>query len=162
LANASVSAFLAESLNQIAGDLVKGVDVDINLKNVDADPTRQHTDLSVGLSKQFLDNRLSVIVGKSFTVDGNDPSANGRNNINNNVQFIPDVNTAYKLSKDGRYVVRVYRRNQYEAILDGYFIETGVAFSLTMDYDKLKEIFQKKKEEEKLLKQKKQSPADKK
>ena len=40
---------------------------------------------------------------------------------------------------------RAYRRNQYEAILDGYFIETGVAFSLTMDYDRFKELVKRKK-----------------
>lgn len=145
LANESVSNFLNGAINQIAADLVKGVDIDINLKNVDDDPNAQRTDLNVAVSKTFLDDRLSVSVGKSFTVEGDDPSAKGRNSSNNNVQFIPDVNTSYKLSKDGRYMMRAYRRNQYEAIMDGYFIETGVAFSFTMDYNKFKELLKKKK-----------------
>jgi hypothetical protein len=145
LANESVSGFLNGAINQIAADLVKGIDIDINLKNVDDDPNAVRTDLSVALSKNFLDDRLSVSVGKSFTVEGSDPSANSRNSSNNNVQFIPDVNTTYKLSKDGKYMIRAYRRNQYEALLDGYFIETGVAFTFTVNYNKLREIFSKNK-----------------
>ncbi len=146
LANESVSGFLNGAINQIAADLVKGIDIDINLKNVDDDPNAVRTDLSVALSKSFLDDRLNVSVGKSFTVDGNDPGANSKNTSNNNVQFIPDVNTTYKLSKDGKYMIRAYRRNQYEAILDGYFIETGVAFTFTVDYNKLKDLVKKKKQ----------------
>jgi len=145
LANESVSGFLNGAINQIAADLVKGIDIDVNLKNVDDDPNAVRTDLSVALGKSFLDDRLNVSVGKSFTVEGSDPSANGKNKSNNNVQFIPDINTTYKLSKDGKYMIRAYRRNQYEALLDGYFIETGVAFTFTVDYNKLKELTKKKK-----------------
>ncbi len=142
LSNESVSNFLNGAINQIANDLIKGVDVDVNLKNVDDDPNVQRTDLNVALGKSFLDDRLNISVGKSFTVDGTNPSSN---NNNTNTQFIPDVNTTYKLSKDGRFMLRAYRKNQYEALLDGYFIETGVSFNFTIDYDKLQEIIKKNK-----------------
>jgi len=144
LANASVSNFLNGALNQIASNLIKGVDVEINLKNNDDDPNNVHTDLGVALGKSFLNDRLTVSVGKSFTVQGDDPTTNNSND-NGNTQFIPDVNTTYKLSKDGRYMLRTYRRDEYEAVLDGYFIETGFAFSFTVDYNKLQEILHKKK-----------------
>ena len=58
---------------------------------------------------------------------------------------MPDITTTYKLSRDGRYMLKAYQRNVYEAILDGYFVETGVAFTLTMDYNKFKELLAKKK-----------------
>ncbi len=142
LSNESVSNFLNGAINQIANDLIKGVDVDVNLKNVDDDPNAQRTDLNVALGKNFLDDRLNISVGKSFTVDGTNPTSN---NNNTNTQFIPDVNTTYKLSKDGRFMLRAYRKNQYEALLDGYFIETGVSFNFTIDYDKLQELIKKNK-----------------
>jgi translocation and assembly module TamB len=137
LSNESVSSFLNGAINQIANDLIKGVDVDLNLKNVGNDPNAQRTDLDVMVGKTFLDDRLNISVGKSFTVDGSNPSSN---NNNANAQFIPDVNTTYKLSKDGRFMLRAYRKNQYEALLDGYFIETGVSFNFTVDYNKLREM----------------------
>jgi translocation and assembly module TamB len=138
LSNESVSNFLNGAINQIVNDLIKGVDVDVNLKNVDDDPNAQRTDLNVVLGKNFLDDRLNISVGKSFTVDGTNPTSNTNNT---NTQFIPDVNTTYKLSRDGRFMLRAYRKNQYEALLDGYFIETGVSFNFTIDYDKFREIF---------------------
>lgn len=138
----SVSRFLSEAVNQLAADLIKGVDVDVNLKTVDDYSTAtQRTDLSVGLSKRLLDDRLSISVGKSFTLEGDDPLARGQNN--DNVKFLPDVSTNYKLSKDGRYAIRLYRRNQYEAILDGYFTETGIAFTFSVNYDRFKDLFKK-------------------
>ncbi len=144
----SVSRFLSDAVNQIASDLIKGVDIDVNLRTIDDYSTAtQRTDLGLSLSKRFIDDRLSISVGKNFTVEGNDPIAKGQNNAN--VSFLPDASVAYKLSKDGRYVLKTYRRNQYEAILDGYFIETGVAFSLSMDYNKFKELTMKKNKIEK-------------
>jgi hypothetical protein len=140
----SVSRFLSDAVSQIAADLIKGVDIDINLRTVDnyTDAT-QRTDLNLALSKRFLNDRLSINVGKNFTIDGEDPIAKGQDN--SNVQFLPDVTTTYKLSKDGRYMLKAYQKSQYETILDGYFIETGVAFTVSMDYDKFKEFFMKKK-----------------
>jgi len=143
LVRESVSRFLSDAVSQVASDLIKGVDVDVNLRTVDnySDAT-QRTDLNLALSKRFLNDRLSISVGKSFTVDGEDPLAKGQDNAN--VSFLPDITTTYKLSKDGRYMLKAYQKSEYEAILDGYFIETGVAFTLTMDYNKFKEIFLKK------------------
>ncbi len=143
LGNSSVSGFLNGAINQIAADLIKGVDVDVNLKSVTDDPNAQRTDLNVALGKNFLKDRLNISVGKSFTLDGNNTSAN--NNSNDNTQFIPDVNTTYKLSKDGKFMLRAYRKSQYEALLDGYFIETGASFNFTIDYDKFQEMLKQNK-----------------
>lgn len=149
----SVSRFLSDAVSQVAADLIKGVDVDVNLKTVDnyTDAT-QRTDLNLALSKRFLNDRLNITVGKSFTVDGEDPLAKGQDN--SNVSFLPDITTTYKLSKDGRYMLKAYQKSEYEAILDGYFIETGVAFTLSMDYDKFKQLFRKSKKDKKAKQEK--------
>lgn len=139
----SVSEFLAQAVQQIASDLIKGVDVNIDLKNTEAtDQTGARSDLNIGLTKRLLDDRLSVSVGKSFNIDGNDGSA--AKSSSGSLDFLPDITTSYKLSKNGKYMIKLYRKNAYEAILDGYFIETGVTFSLNLDYNQLKELFSKK------------------
>jgi len=155
----SVSRFLSDAISNAAAGLIKGVDVDVNLKTeTDYATAQERTDLDVALSKRFLNDRLNITVGKSFTVDGEDPLAKGQDN--GNVQFLPDITTTYKLSKDGRYMIKAYQKNEYEAILDGYFIETGVAFTLTMDYNKFKEIFEKKKKVKKNKTDIKKNPDD--
>lgn len=139
IVKASVSRFLSDAVNQIASDLIKGVDLNVDLKSVDDYASAaKRTDLDLALSKRFLNDRFSVTVGKNFTLEGEDPLAKSQNN--SSVNFLPDINTTYKLSKNGKYLIRAYRKNQYEAILDGYFTETGLVFSFSLDYDKAKEL----------------------
>ncbi len=145
LANASVSGFLNAAVEQLADDLIKGVDLDLSLEEVDTYPNASRTDLNVSLARTFLDDRLNVTFGKNFTVAGDESSGKAGNTAGNSMQFLPDINATYKLSKDGRYMLRAYRRNQYEAIMDGYFIETGLAFSVSMDYGKFKDLVRRKK-----------------
>ena len=70
LANESVSSFLNAAIDQLSADLIKGVDLNIDLKAVDDDPAAQRTDLKVNLGKSFLNDRLNISVGKNFTVQG--------------------------------------------------------------------------------------------
>lgn len=144
LARESVSKFLSSALDQIAGDIFKGVDVDLNLNTYEDYSTgdaQQKTDLNVAITKTFLDDRLSITVGKNFGIEGQDAAAKSAQKPSN----LPDVTINYKLTKDGRYSIRAYKKNQFEVILDGYVVETGVAFVVTMDYDKFRELFQRRK-----------------
>ncbi len=142
IAKESVGRFVGEAINQLAADLIQGADVRFNVKNYRAtDNTINRTDVDINVSKAMLDNRLVVTLGKNFTLEGEDPLAKSQQATLGSQ--LPDISTAYKISRDGRYMIRVYRRNQYEAILDGYFIETGAAFLITVDYNHLKEIFRK-------------------
>ncbi len=138
LVKESVSRFLSDAVNQLASNLLRGVDIAVGLSSAqDYSTATERTDLNVALSRRFMDDRLTITVGKSFTVAGDEPVGGSSS------QFMPDITTTYKLSKDGRYMLKAYQRNQYEAILDGYFIETGVAFSLVMDYNKFRELLHK-------------------
>ncbi|MGB8704007.1 MAG: translocation/assembly module TamB domain-containing protein, partial [Gillisia sp.] len=142
LARQSVSKILSEQLNNLASDLVNGVDLNFDLQSIDDYTTGQRqtrTDLNVGVTKSLLNDRLKVTIGSSFGLEG--PTGTNRQATN----IAGDVSVDYELSKDGRYVLRVYRINQYEVALQGQVIETGVAFIITMDYDKFVEIFNKKK-----------------
>jgi hypothetical protein len=40
--------------------------------------------------------------------------------------------------------VRVYRKNDYTGELEGYVIETGIGFIVSVDYNKFKQIFMSK------------------
>ena len=140
LARQSVSRFLSSALNEIAGNLLKGVDIDLNLntyRDFNNGGNEQRTDLNVALSKTFLDDRLTVSLGKNFGLQGQDAASKANNS------FIPDVTVGYKLTKDGKYLLKAYRKNQFEVVLDGYVVETGLGFVVTMDYDKFTELFKR-------------------
>jgi hypothetical protein len=142
MARQSVSKLLTEQLNNLAGSLINGVDLNFDVASSDDYTTgerRDRTDLNVGLSKRLLNNRLTVSVGSNFQLEGPQQTNQSSNNIAGNVS----VN--YQLSKDGRYMLRFYRKNDYQAVADGYVIETGLGFSMTVDYNRFREVLQPKK-----------------
>jgi hypothetical protein len=133
---------MTEQLNQLAAGLIEGVDINFDVASSDDYSTgekRNRTDLNVGLSKRLLNDRLTVTVGSNFELEGPQQSSQSSNNIAGNVA----VN--YQLSKDGRYMLRFYRKNDYQGVVDGYIIETGLGFIMTVDYNRFKEIIQAKK-----------------
>ncbi|TCD10273.1 translocation/assembly module TamB [Pedobacter frigidisoli] len=141
LARASVSKLLTEQLNNLTSDLIQGVDLNFGVNSSEDYSTgslQQKTDLEVGLSKKLLNDRLTVTVGSSFALEG--PQAPGEKSTN----IAGNVNVEYALSADGRYRLRAYRRNQNDMIVQGQIIETGLGFTLVVDYNKFREIFQKK------------------
>lgn len=144
VAQESVSRFLSSVLDHLASDLFKGINADLNLSSYQdfATSDAMQQELNVELSKSFLNDRLSVTTGKNFGIESIDGSAKAAQQKGS--RFLPDVTVNYKLSAGGKYLVRSYTKNQFEAILDGYVIETGLAFLLTMDYEKFKELFLKK------------------
>jgi hypothetical protein len=129
-------------MNQIAASLVKGVDVNFDM-NSDQDyssgTSTNQTDLNVKVSKNLFDDRIRVTVGSDFQLEETNPGQNATN-------IAGDVSIDYKLSKDGRYMLRVYRNDQYETVIQGQVVETGLSFILTFDYNSFRELFQNKKE----------------
>ena len=124
IALSSVSNLLTNQLNRLANQYVKGVDLELRLDSYrtasDQGTANTVTDVGLGLSKQLFDDRLSIKVGG--TVGFGEPSG-------------PEEFTAlsseflleYKLTEDGRYRVRVFRRPDYDIIKTSNTVRTGVS-----------------------------------
>ena len=137
----SVSRLLSEQLNQLAQNLVQGVDINFDLATTQDYTTgseQNRTDLNVGVSKRLLSDRLTVSVGSDFELQGPMQSNQSQSNLAGNIA----VN--YKLSKDGKYMLRAYRKNDYSGEIEGYVIETGIGFIISVDYNKFRQIFSNK------------------
>ncbi len=140
-ARQSVSKILSDQLDKFATDLIKGVDLDINLASSQGffnGESSTRTDLSLGLSKAFFNNRIEVKVGRNFELENTSKVSRNPSEVFDNVS----VN--YKLTQDGRYLFRAFRKNQFQSVLEGFIVETGLGFSLTMEYGRFVEMFQKK------------------
>lgn len=140
MARQSVSKILSQQINNLASDLIKGVDLNFDLESSEDYSTgakNTRTDLNVDISKKLLNDRLKVSVGSNFGLEGD---ARQNENMTN---IAGDVTVDYSLSRDGRYTLRAYRKNEYQVALQGQIVETGVGFIITLDYDKFREIFQK-------------------
>jgi len=152
LARQSVSKILSQQLNDLAGELIKGVQLEFDLESTDdyTSGTRENrTDLNVGVSKKLLNDRLKVTVGSSFGVEGQERANEESTNI------AGDVALDYQLTKDGRYMVRAYRKNEYQVAVEGQVVETGVAFIITMSYNKFRELFHRSAAEKEMIREEK-------
>jgi hypothetical protein len=133
---------LTEQLNKLASDLIQGVDLNFDVTSFDDYSTgtsQTRTDLNVALSKRLLNDRLTVTIGSNFELEGSQNTNRNSSNIAGNVAV------DYSLSQDRRYMLRAYRKNEYEGVIEGYVIETGVGFIITLDYNKFKNLFLGKK-----------------
>jgi hypothetical protein len=142
-ARKSVSKILSQQLNNLAGSLIKGVDINFDLQNNEDYSTgtaKESTSLNVGVSKNLFSDRLTVAVGSNIYLEGDQPAGNTSS-------LVGDVSIEYKLTRDGRYRIRVYQRNTNETVVQGQVVETGAAFMIVMDYDQFREILGKSKKE---------------
>jgi hypothetical protein len=152
MARQSVSKILSQQLNNLAGELITGVEVNFDLESSEdytSGTMQNRTDLNVEVSKKLLDDRLKVTVGSSFGVEGAERANEESTNI------AGDVALDYQLTKDGRYMVRAYRKNQYQVAVEGQVVETGVAFIITMSYNKFRELFHRTEKEKELIREEK-------
>ncbi|MFA6247405.1 MAG: translocation/assembly module TamB domain-containing protein [Mucilaginibacter sp.] len=145
----SVSGLLTDQLNNLAGDLITGVDLNFGVtsgEDYSSGTATNRTDLNVGLSKRFLNDRLTVSVGNNFNLEGAQAGQKTSNIAGN-------VSVNYKLSKDGRYTLRAYRKDEF-IVIQGQVVETGIGFSLTVDYNRFREIFRKRTAQEREMRKK--------
>ena len=145
----SVSGLLTDQLNRMAGNLIAGVDLSLGVtsgEDYSSGAAQNRTDLNVAVSKHFFNDRVTVSVGNEFNLEGAYPGEKQSNIAGN-------VSVGYKLSRDGRYTLRAYRVDQFE-IIEGQIVETGVAFRLTIDYNRFKQIFAGQSKQDKELQKK--------
>ncbi len=141
MASQSASSILTSQLNQLAGGFGKRVDLSLNVNsnqtyNTSGQAVNQ-TALQVGVSKNLFGDRVKVSVGSDFQLSGASLGPNASNMAGN-------VNIDYTLTPDGKYMVKVYSMNQYNTVVQGQVVQTGVSFIVTLDFDTFNELFKKK------------------
>lgn len=138
MARSTVSSMLSNQLNRLTSDLIKGVEIDFDLRSEQdylSGSAQNRTDLNVGVSRTLFDDRLKISVGSNFEVEGAARPGEKTSNIAGNVTI------DYQLTPDGRYVARAYRKDQYQPTLQGQFVETGLGLVLNMNYVRFRELF---------------------
>lgn len=124
----SVSSFLSGQLNKLAEQYVRGVDLNIGLESYNtADGAANSTELQVGLSKAFFDDRLTIQVGSQLGVDSD--GNQGEANITGS--FLLE----YRLDKAGRYRLRVFRRPDFDAFNQSNAVRTGAGLLYKRTFD---------------------------
>jgi translocation and assembly module TamB len=155
LARRTAGKILSQQLNNLVGNVIKGVDINFDLESQEDYSTgslENQTNLNVGVSKQLFNERTTVSVGSSVPIEGSRQTS---------APLVGNVTVEYKLTRDGRYRIKVYRRTDNTAFLQGEVVETGVGFTLVMDYNEFKEILRKSRRDKRLEKETKKQKKNK-
>ncbi|GEM_PF-2815502 len=144
-ARQSLSKILSQQLNRLAGSQ-DFVNLDFNLESYQVagqNNTSARTDLELGLSKSFLDDRITIRVSGNVNIEGEEQAR--QQNLSD---YAGDIILEYKLTEDGTYRLKAFSENEYDGLDQGEITETGIGIILVKDYNKISELFKAKNKDE--------------
>jgi translocation and assembly module TamB len=139
LARRNVSQIISSQLERYASGLIKGVDLNVGLQSsggARVDGSDRSTNLNLGVSKRLANDRLIFSVGKNFELENKNLQSD---------EIFDNVEANWLISTDGRYRLKVFRKNRNQSAIEGSVIETGLGFIIAIDYDTWKELMNRKK-----------------
>lgn len=138
----ALSSFLDAKINDLAGNAMKSVNINVGITDVEnAETGGTYKNYSFSFSKRFWNDRLTVVIGGEVN--------SGEHNQNDD-SFINNVSLEWKVSNSGNRYIRLFYDKNYESILEGEIIETGIGYVYKRKMNNLYEllIFRKKDNEE--------------
>lgn len=130
-------SFLESSLNKWAANNISGVQLSFGIDQYDK--TTEHgtsttTSYSYQVSKSLWSDRFTISVGGSYSTD-----ASAQDNLSQNL--FNDVSFEYKLNKSGSALFKLFRKTEYESILEGEITEMGGGFVWKRKISSFRDIF---------------------
>ena len=138
LIRSTVGKFLSAQLNQLSSKVLPGMELNFDIQSYNDYQTGQaqgRTQVEIGVKKQLFNERLSVQLGGSVDVEGDQAKQNSASEITG------DVTVEYKLTKDGRFRMKGFRHNQYEGAIEGQLVETGAGVVYVRDFNRWRRLF---------------------
>ncbi|WP_010520430.1 translocation/assembly module TamB domain-containing protein [Aquimarina agarivorans] len=161
IATNNLSDAVSDQLNQFSDKLLgdTGFKLDFGLNSYtdyqSATP-QDRTQLDIAAQKSLFNDRLTVSVGSEVDLQGS--NTNGET-----TPLIGNVTLEYLLTKNGRYRLKGFRKNEFENVIDGQTIVSGIALIFAQEFNKFDELWdailrkEKKKASEKDEKDEKES-----
>jgi translocation and assembly module TamB len=128
----SVNSILTDQLNNLTGERIKGMDIQLGVNTYDqttGGEVYQRTTVDYKVSQRILNDRVNIEAGGSIGVDERNPSVGAISNTNAAQYAI-----TYDLTKDGRLRLRAFHENAFD-LFDGEIINNGIAIALTRDFE---------------------------
>ncbi len=146
-ARKGVGNLLAQQINRFSQQYLPGFNFNVNINSYQQNTSGQtygNTNVEMNVSKQLLNNRLSIRVGGNLNIHDNNPNTTAPGNVNN---LAGDVVVEYSLTPDGVYRIQAFKKNEYQDVIEGELNKTGVAFIFNKDFYTFKNLFSRKTEE---------------
>ena len=132
----ALTSIINSRLNAAMTNSKRGKIIDIDVSSGTTQrASGESNDLNIAISKSFFNDRLKLSVGAALS---DSPDAY------KNVGFLNNISAEYKLTKDGMVSLRAFGQRDYNNILEGELIKSGIGVRATKDWHKMNAIKSKK------------------
>jgi len=139
IARDNLNDALSDQLNMFSDKIFgkSGFEVDFGLDSYtdyQGSTPEDRTQLNIAAQKKLFDDRLIARVGSNVDLQGS--SAN-----NEATPLIGNVSLEYMLTENGSYRLKGFRRNEFENVIEGQTIITGIAIVFAKEFNKFNELW---------------------
>ncbi len=128
----SVNALMTQQLNNLTGQFIKNIDLDMGVNTFDDYATgsaQTRTQLDVKVSKNLFNDRVSAEVESHINLDGSTATTGNQSNAGQT-----EFAVFYKLTPSGNYRIKAFQENAFD-IFDGEIQNSGLAFIFLREFD---------------------------
>jgi hypothetical protein len=132
-ASGAISSFLDAKINELAGNAMKSVSVNVGINDAqNAETGGTYKNYSFSFSKRFWNDRLTIVIGGEVN-SGDHPSGSD--------SFINNVSLEWKIDPNSNRYLRLFYDKNFKSILEGEITETGVGYVYKRKLNSLNELF---------------------
>ncbi|MGY5355333.1 translocation/assembly module TamB domain-containing protein [Wenyingzhuangia sp. IMCC45467] len=139
--NKALSNQLNNYSNKLTGDT--GIEIGFELDSYTESTSQgeqNNTELNVSAQKRLFNDRLTVQVGSGFEIENKSKD--------DKTPIIGNVNIEYALTENRRYRLKGFHKNEFQSVIDGQVIVTGIAFLFNREFNKFRELWLKEQEKQ--------------
>jgi predicted nucleic acid-binding Zn-ribbon protein len=139
IARDNLNDAVSDQLNTFSDKLLGNSGFDLNFgldsyTDYQGTSPQERTQLDIAAQKKLFNDRVIVSVGSEVDVQGS--SSTGES-----TPIIGNVSIEYILTENGRYRLKGFRRNEFENVIDGQTIVSGIALIFTQEFNKFNELW---------------------
>ena len=133
--NDAVSGQLNAFSDKLLGN--SGIELDFGINSYtdyQGESATDRTQLDVAVQKKLFDDRLIVRAGSEVDIQGT-------SSTEESTPLVGNVSLEYVVSKDGRYRLKGFRKSEFENVIDGQTIISGIALIFTQEFNQFDELW---------------------
>ncbi|SDS20322.1 translocation/assembly module TamB domain-containing protein [Winogradskyella sediminis] len=140
IARDNLNDAVSDQLNSFSDKLLgqSGIELDFGLNSYtdyQGDAPTDRTQLDIAAQKKLFNDRLTVSVGSEVDVQGS--SSTGEE-----TPIIGNVSLEYTITEDGRYRLKGFRKSEFENVIDGQTIVSGIGLIFTQEFNQFSELWE--------------------
>ena len=134
IALSSISNLISSELNRLAKNVIKGVDVSIDVNSYNSQYLRESgsvnvTEVGLNVSKRLYNDRISISAGGNLNWDDYSLESGSLSS------FVGDFVFEYSLTESGNYRLRVFSKTDYDRLLNENTSRNGVSIYFSKEFD---------------------------